>query len=41
MKQWPGSKLMSYDEFLSALHEYVDIKHKERGALYDMAANIF
>jgi len=38
---WEGSKRMTYDEFLEALHEYVDIKHKERGALYEMAAHIF
>lgn len=40
-KDWQGAKLMTYDEFLDALHEYVAIKHKERGALYDMAASIF
>jgi hypothetical protein len=30
-----------FRRFLTALHEYVDIKHRERGALYDMAASIF
>ena len=38
---WDGNKSMLYDDFLKALHEYVDIKHRERGALYDMAASIF
>ena len=38
---WDGNKSMLYDDFLKALHEFVDIKHRERGALYDMAASIF
>jgi len=32
---------MTYKEFIDQLHIYVDIKHKERGSLYDMAGKIF
>mmetsp|Transcript_2813 Transcript_2813/g.4579 ORF Transcript_2813/g.4579 Transcript_2813/m.4579 type:complete len:154 (+) Transcript_2813:45-506(+) len=41
MMKWSPEKEMTYKEFIDQLHIYVDIKHKERGSLYDMAGKIF
>ncbi|KAJ1477198.1 hypothetical protein T484DRAFT_1963948 [Baffinella frigidus] len=38
---WDEQKQMTHDEFMLALHEYVDSKHSQRKALYDMAHTIF
>jgi|SaaInl85LU_5_DNA_1037374.scaffolds.fasta_scaffold310048_1 hypothetical protein len=32
---------MTEEEFMEKMHVYVDLKLKERGSLYDVAANIF
>ena len=35
------SPLVLFAEFMEQLHRYVDLKLKERGSLYDMAAHLF
>ena len=34
-------RAMTEEEFMEKMHVYVDLKLKERGSLYDVAANIF
>jgi hypothetical protein len=38
---WEGARLMTLQEFMDKMHVFVDLKLKERGALYEMAAHIF
>ena len=38
---WGPATQMTEAEFLTKMHDFVDLKHQERGALYEMAAHIF